>query len=214
MARSRRATSDEIRSALRSALIELTAALQKPTAKHAIAERKQQLLTELAIWDAVLQSSANPSGETLSQKLTIDEGLITEASEQADLTVDDLEALSSMFRSLVEVLDSRAESPTASPEVARFVQRGFSRGELKARRFRREFEEAFRIRHASSQKGGTVTTEELAAQLMPHEHAKNPESAVRNLQQGLIRVEREHKRCLQRGIPSPFLKTDEENASE
>jgi hypothetical protein len=206
MARSRRATSDEIELALKSALSSLTEAIRKPSAKLAIAERVQQLHTELEVWKAISQWTENLTEEALNQKLAIDVELIVEESKQADLTVDDLDALRVMFRGIVDALEGRADSVmTANPEVARFLQRAAKKKEPTARRFRPEFEEAFRRRHSATRGATSITVENLAAELMPREYSSNPESAVRNMQQGVRRVELEHARCQQMEIPSPFL---------
>jgi len=184
----------------------LTKALRSQTAPRSIAARIEQLELELEFWEDILHALERSTEKELDRYLAISTALIAEQSSEASLTVDDLEVLRQSFQGSADALNGNmpaAEAPSA--EISRFLQRITAPKETRVRRFRPEFELAFRKRQLLSVESRTITAEALAEEFMSAEYQRNPESAVRNMQQGIRRVAREHERCERLGIPSPFL---------
>ena len=96
--------------------------------------------------------------------------------------------------------------PTGNQKAARILFKHLlDQRDFQPRRFKPQFEEAFRIRHKAEQSDKLVTILDLTQRLTPYEFRKNPEAALRSMERGIRRVRVEHERCVALGLPSPFL---------
>ena len=179
--------------------------LLKRTAPGNIRRRMEQIAGEYQVWSYYLGISTLKDKKKARQELTFSQARIKSFAAKLKPTFDDLAALRNL---LFGIADAISGEPIQQSELIKGVPALIRMGQperLRIHRFKPEFEEAFRLRHEAKKRGQVITAKALAQRLTEYGYQKNPDSAIRNMEQGINRVDKEHRRLKRLRVPSPFL---------
>lgn len=177
-------------------------------ATRSINRRLRDLEDEYKIWTALLDLRQAKSKKELREILLVDPKHIAKKCRGLRFPVDELGQLREMFDAVAHTIIGKRVELKNPQRVLSLLRRMVDR-EPRIKSFKPEFEEGFRLMEEAKTRGEVITAETLAKQLRPDVYDRNPESAIRGMQQGIDRVRKEHQRLLSQKIPSPFLSAGE-----
>ena len=186
-------------------------ALLSEGAPRAIQRRIGQLQDELRTWHGVLHLLKTKSQREIEELFDVDPHSIEEKCAGLNVREEDLPKLKTLWTRLARAASDKPVESDDFAEVFEVMSRLTAVKPFVVTRFEEKFEEGFRRR----QRHRTPYVK-LAQDLSPDHYRLNPESAVQNMHNGIKRVLREHQRCLDAGLPSPFLPevTHQQHASD
>jgi hypothetical protein len=206
--RSKIASRQEAEEAVRNALTGLREALMAPKAPKVLERWLNQIAREWWFWHQLVELRRKlPRGKFI-QILTPDAGHIARECETLKVTQADLRVFSQTV-DMVATAISKGQVPPASPaymyRLSRFCSRQAYAAILRPRKLKPIYLKAYDRRAQSKIEGRMLTAAALAQELTPEDYQRSPENATRNMQRGLKRVEREHRRCKSLSIPFPVI---------
>ena len=153
--------------------------------------------------ELLLDYVSGGSDESLRDLFPIDVSQLSQASQELSVRVEDLDQIKQLFDALTAAFlgqPAEIENPSRLLDVLTRSSKPAS-----PKRFKPAFEQAFRRVKEAQKIGKSIPAKDLAQDLTPYEYNHTPESAIRSMQKGIARVEREHQSCVRQEIPSPFL---------
>lgn len=212
MARSRVATKAEVQRTVVEGVERVRDALFKPGASKALERRLKHLDQEYKFWSALFILRKTQTKKQLRETLKGDPVALAAWCEGSTFTVDDLAGLAGYWDLVADAVSGKPMSVDSLPaQVVRFLLRIMIRPTTpRIRRYKYAFEEAFRRQTQAQAKGEEPpTAASLAKELMSAQYDRDSFTTLRAMQRGIGRVKQAHKRCVELGIPSPFLPSDE-----
>ena len=188
MPRVRRASPEEIRTAIRAAGLRFRDALLQPGAPKTIRLRMKQLSREYQVWNGTLALLRTKARRELSEQLTRDVDQVARKCRDMRIRADDLAALEEYFGKLADTVRGADIEPSPSPRLFRFLARLARSKPAVPRSLKPLYVEAYRRQQAARAEGRILTAETLARELLPTRFECNPESTIRSMQRGLKRV--------------------------
>lgn len=200
MPRKKLATPHEIATEVTEGLQRFCAALRTDRAPIGIMQRISQLHSERLIWFQVLELLCTNSPQEIEKLLCPDLNAVAAACDGLKLRREDLPAIANMFDGFAKAISDEPVGPEGGKAVFDIVNRVKMATPYRPPEFAPHFVEGFR-RHTK----GNVSYAVLAHRVTPGPYNRNPANAMQNMRLGILRVKREHERCLKNGIPSPYL---------
>jgi hypothetical protein len=185
MARKRFATPEEIEKAFTEGLQRICDLLLSRRGLEALEKqllRKEEEYQLLANWLALRKSM---SKKKLRALLVPDTKKIRAKSQQARITVEDLQNLAKPFTDAADIMEGKTDQTTNAHALFQTLFRLTRPAMPKVQRFKPAFENAFRIQDEAQRSGNVVHANALARTLTPYEFKHNPESATRAMQRGI-----------------------------
>lgn len=206
MPRGRIASPQEVQAAVLNALAELREALVSPKAPKVLERWLNQIAWEWWFWHRVLELRRTLPRSKFVEIFTPNADHIARECGATKVTQADLAVFTQTMR-LVASAISAGHVPATPPAFMRQVSHFFSRQAYATlahpRRPKSIYINAYVLRAQARAEGRPLTAAMLAERLTSDAYHRNPENAIRNMQRGLKRAEREYQRCAELGIPLP-----------